>query len=110
MSVMAETSQSATGPYVAMADATSSLYAWTAAFREAVLVKTLSTRRRRRRVGGADWWEASNTGSHCSGQVTPFPWRITLNPSVRTQRSEEASQLYCPFRLALAPSTNRLPD
>ena len=36
---MAETSQSATGPYVAMADAGSALNAWTAAFREAVLVK-----------------------------------------------------------------------
>ena len=39
MSVTAETSQSATGPYVAMADAGSALNAWTAAFREAVLVK-----------------------------------------------------------------------
>ena len=132
MSVMAETSQSAMGPHLAMAAVGFALKAWTSVIREAlvvkiqaeggegdamavcwlvlyslapalrpaVLVKTLSTRRRRRRVGGADWWEASNTGSHCGGQVTPFPWRITLNPSVRTQRSEEASQSYCPFRLA----------
>ena len=39
MSVMPETSQSATGPYVAMADAGSALTAWTAVLREAVLVK-----------------------------------------------------------------------
>ena len=66
------------------------LYSLAAVFRPAVLVKKLSIRRRRR-VGGAGWWEASNTGSHCGGQVTPFSWRITLNRSVRTQRSEEAS-------------------
>ena len=39
MSVMAETSQSATGPYVAMADAELALNAWIAAFREALVVK-----------------------------------------------------------------------
>ena len=38
MSVMAETHQSAMRPYVAMAAAGSVLYAWTAVFREAVLV------------------------------------------------------------------------
>ena len=38
MSVMAETSQLATGPYVASAEATSALYAWTAVFREALVV------------------------------------------------------------------------
>ena len=38
MSVTAETSQSAMRPYVAMAAAGSVLYAWTAIFREAVLV------------------------------------------------------------------------
>jgi len=38
MSVMADTHQSAMGPYVAMAAAGSALYAWTAVFREAVLV------------------------------------------------------------------------
>ena len=38
MSVTAETSQSAMRPYVAMAAAGSALYAWTAVFREAVLV------------------------------------------------------------------------
>ena len=36
---MAETSQSATGPYVAMADAELALNAWIAAFREALVVK-----------------------------------------------------------------------
>eukprot|EP00964_Phaeocystis_antarctica_P028795 scaffold16235_cov50-Phaeocystis_antarctica.AAC.4 len=39
MSVMAETSQSAMGPYVAVAAVASSLNTWTATFREAVLVK-----------------------------------------------------------------------
>ena len=39
MSVMPETSQSATGPYVAMADAESALTAWTAVCRAALLVK-----------------------------------------------------------------------
>ena len=39
MSVMAETSQSAMGPYVAIAAVGSVLYAWTAVFREALVVK-----------------------------------------------------------------------
>ena len=39
MSVMAETHQSAMGPYVAMAAAGSALNAWTALFREALVVK-----------------------------------------------------------------------
>ena len=39
MSVTFETSQSAMVPYVAVASAGLALYAWTAAFREAVLVK-----------------------------------------------------------------------
>ena len=39
MSVMAETSQSATGPYVAIAAVGSVLYAWTAVSREALVVK-----------------------------------------------------------------------
>ena len=39
MSVMAETSQPAMGPYVAMAAVGSSLYAWTAVSREALVVK-----------------------------------------------------------------------
>ena len=39
MSVMAETSQSAIGPYVAIASAGSVLYAWTAVFSDAVSVK-----------------------------------------------------------------------
>ena len=39
MSVMAETSQLAIGPYVAMAAVGSALYAWTAVFREALVVK-----------------------------------------------------------------------
>ena len=48
MSVMPETSQLAMGPYVASAEATSALYAWTAVSREALVVKMLSSRRR--------WW------------------------------------------------------
>ena len=39
MSVTSETHQSAIGPYVAMAEAASESNAWTAAFREALLVK-----------------------------------------------------------------------
>ena len=39
MSVMAETSQWAMGPYVAIAAVGSVLYAWTAVFREALVVK-----------------------------------------------------------------------
>eukprot|EP00964_Phaeocystis_antarctica_P098245 scaffold64291_cov60-Phaeocystis_antarctica.AAC.1 len=39
MSVTAETSQSAMRPYVTVAAAGSALYAWTAVFREASLVK-----------------------------------------------------------------------
>ena len=39
MSVMAETSQSAMGPYVAMAEATLALNAETAVFRAALVVK-----------------------------------------------------------------------
>ena len=42
MSVMAETSQSAMGPYVAMAAVGLVLYAWTAACREALVVKVVS--------------------------------------------------------------------
>ena len=38
MSVTAETSQSAMRPYVAMAAVELALYAWTAVFREAVVV------------------------------------------------------------------------
>ena len=39
MSVMAETSQSAMGPYVASAEATSASYAWTAVFSASLVVK-----------------------------------------------------------------------
>ena len=42
MSVMAETSQSAIGPYVAMAAVGLALYAWTAVFREALVVKVVA--------------------------------------------------------------------
>ena len=60
---------------------------------------------------GEDGAVARSTGSHCGGQVTPFPWRDPLNPSVRNKRpADEASESYCPIRLVLAPSTNRLPN
>eukprot|EP00964_Phaeocystis_antarctica_P094004 scaffold60777_cov45-Phaeocystis_antarctica.AAC.1 len=39
MSVMPETSQLATGPYVAIAAVGLALYAWTAVIREALVVK-----------------------------------------------------------------------
>ena len=41
MSVMAETSQWAMGPYVAIAAVGLVLYAWTAVFREALVVKVV---------------------------------------------------------------------
>jgi len=41
MSVTAETSQSAMGPYVAMAAIGLALYAWTAVFREALSVNVV---------------------------------------------------------------------
>ena len=44
MSVMAETSQSAMGPYVAMAAVGSVLYALTAVVREALVVKVVVSR------------------------------------------------------------------
>ena len=47
MSVMAETSQSAMRPYVAMAAVGLALYSWTAVFREALVVKVVVTTRRR---------------------------------------------------------------
>ena len=43
MSVTAETSQSAMGPYVAVAAVGSSLYSWTAVFRAASVEKKLET-------------------------------------------------------------------
>ena len=72
MSVIAETSQSAMGPYVAVAVVSSLLNAVTAAFSEVLSVKTFAPRRRRWRVGGAGGWVASSTGSQCGGQATPF--------------------------------------
>eukprot|EP00964_Phaeocystis_antarctica_P011392 scaffold6306_cov59-Phaeocystis_antarctica.AAC.3 len=35
---------------------------------------------------GEDGAVARSTGSHCGGQVTPFPWRDPPNPSVRNKR------------------------
>ena len=72
MSVIFETSQSAMGPYVAVAGVSSLLNAVTAAFSEVLSVKTFAPRRRRRRVGGAGGLVASSTGSQCGGQATPF--------------------------------------
>ena len=68
MSVMAETSQSAMGPYVAMAEAASASYATTAVFRSSLLVKMLLSRRRWW-VGGMGTLVRSN-GSHCGGHAT----------------------------------------
>eukprot|EP00964_Phaeocystis_antarctica_P019377 scaffold10704_cov52-Phaeocystis_antarctica.AAC.2 len=58
MSVMAETSQSAMGPYVAVAAVASLLNANTAAFREAVLVK----------VPGGDEGGNGGGGGECGGE------------------------------------------
>ena len=45
---------------------------------------------------GEDGAVARSSGSHCGGQVTPFPWRITLNlnRSVRIQRPDKAHGQY----------------
>ena len=53
MSVMAETSQWAMGPYVAIAAVGLVLYAWTAVFREALVVKV---------PGGDDGGEGGEVG------------------------------------------------
>ena len=65
MSVMAETSQPAMGPYVAMASVELASYSWTAVRRSALVVKT---RNKRRWVGGTDM-AARSIGSHCSEQA-----------------------------------------
>ena len=68
MSVMAETSHAAMGPYVAVAEAASVLYASTAVVRSVLLVKMVLSRRR--------WWVGGmgmlvrSTGSHCGGHAT----------------------------------------
>ena len=69
MSVMAETSQSAIGPYVAVATVGLALNAWTAVFREVV-----STKGGGGEEGGGEGEDgavARNTGSHCGGHDTP---------------------------------------
>ena len=53
------------GPYSAMAKAAFALNAWTAAFREAVLVKVPGDGE----GGGEDDAVARSTGSHCNGQA-----------------------------------------
>ena len=83
MSVIFETSHSVMGPYAAIAAAGLALNAWTTAFSSALLVKTLLSRRRRLvdgdgKGGGEGGSESDgdaavrSTGSHCSGQATPF--------------------------------------
>ena len=80
MSVMAETSQSAIGPYVAMAAVGLALYAWTAVFREALVVKVyesgglsrpeLPCRVERREHAMRDeraWGDGSASGVHGDG-------------------------------------------
>ena len=57
MSVMAETSQSAMGPYVAMAAVGSVLYAWTAVFREALVLKPMKV------PGGDDGGDGGDGGA-----------------------------------------------
>ena len=59
MSLMAETSQSAMGPYVPMVSFGFASYAWTAVSREALVVKVRGVAIHR------------STGSHCGGQATP---------------------------------------
>ena len=68
MSVIADTSQSAMGPYVAMAEAASASYATTAVLRSVLLVKMLLSWRRWW-VGGMGTLVRSN-GSHCGGHAT----------------------------------------
>ena len=59
MSVICETSQTAMGPYVAVAAAASSLNAWTAAFRAASLVKV---------PGGEDGGDGEGGGGGGEGE------------------------------------------
>ena len=68
MSMMAETSQSAMGPYAAEASVVLALNAWTALLRDPLLMKALAWRRRL--AGG--WVPARSTGSHCRGHATPL--------------------------------------
>ena len=76
MSVIAETSQSAMGPYVTMAVCWLVVYSWAAVLRSAVFVKKVSTRRRRW-VGGQGV-PASITGSHCGGHATACSTTVSL--------------------------------
>ena len=59
MSLMAETSQSAMGPYVPVVSFGFASYAWTAVSREALVMKVRGVAMHR------------STGSHCGGQATP---------------------------------------
>ena len=63
MSETAETFQSAMRPYVAVAAAGSKLYAWTATFREAVLVKVKGW------GGGGGGGGGGGCGGHAASQT-----------------------------------------
>ena len=67
MSVMAETSQSAIGPYVAMAALGLALYAWTAVCREALLVKVPGGGGDGDGGGGENEVSARSSGKNCGG-------------------------------------------
>ena len=71
MSETPETSQSAKGPYVAMADAGLALTAWTAAFRDSLLVKV---------PGGGDGGDGGDGG----GDGGNGDWNCTTKDSVWT--------------------------
>ena len=66
MSVMAETSQSAIRPYVAMAAVGLALYAWTAVFRESLVVK-VSTMQASGEGGGGEGEGGSGEGDEGVG-------------------------------------------
>ena len=67
MSVMAETSQSAMGPYVAMAAVGLVLYAWTAVYREALVVKVVGL------GGGGDGGDGGGGGDGGVDRQLPEP-------------------------------------
>ena len=67
MSEMAETHQSAMGPYVAMAEALSALKSVTAVFREVLVVKVVPVQGGRGEGGGGEGSGGGAAGSSAAG-------------------------------------------
>ena len=71
MSVMAETSQSAMGPYFLMAAVESALYSWTAACSSALVVKIAGVKGTENGAEGT----TKSTANHCGGTALLSDWR-----------------------------------